>query len=455
MNNAQADKRFRITAFKPTFAATAPAPILGNTKAERGVIGAVLQKPELFPTLSHLLQPGDFWTFSLGLIWYVLDIMTANDEPIDLLTVASALEKEKSNPFKDPEQLMVELSSLYGAAAEVDNAESYARDVREAALKMRVLSAFDTLRNDIYRGDLHGEILKDEVNRRLFEATEQSVERRTDTRSMMAEFIDSFEGGANNCVSLGMKDLDALLSGHGLFAGEVCVWVGGAGMGKTTSILSIARNVSKSGHTTALFTMEMEQKEIAQALMAMETGIHRALLQSKRVSPQQWQAIVDAKDDIAKWRLHTVDMHEFPALKPLQLKRKLRSLMVNTPVDMVILDGLWLMQPDEPTPNRFEAVGAIMRDLSGVAKQFNVPILLAHQYARIGSRAKKPTLDMMAESSGVERNAQVVIGMWRNSYFDDEADTETRAYVLKNRNRGMLGAAPLPYDVRFNRYGDK
>lgn len=456
MSAQQAQKRSRITAFQPTQQNNIAVPILGDEKAERAVIGSVLQKPELFPALAHLLQPVDFWSLFYGLIWFVLDKMVALGEPVDILTVASALEKEKSNPYKESEALMMQLSSLYGAAAEPDNAEIYARQVREAAMKMRVCIEMDKIRADIYNGTLHGEQLKDELNRRMFEATEQSVERKTDMRSMMLNFVDSFESGElTNTVPSGFHHLDSILNGHGFFPSEVTVWAGAEGMGKTTALLSIARNAARSQRTVVIFTMEMEQSEIAQALISMETGIPRSTIQSKRISPQQWEQIVTATGTIGGWDIHVVDMHEFPALKPMQLRRKLRSLMVNTPINLVILDGLWLMQPDEPTPNRFEAVGAIMRDLSGIAKQFGLPLVVAHQYKEEIRSAKKPTIYHLAESAGVRRNAQVIIGMWRSSYFKDDDSSQTYAWVMKNRNRGMLGAAPLPYNMKYNRFGDE
>lgn len=454
---AQAHKRVRVAGFRPVSRKEIILPMLWSEKAERAVIGSVLQKPELFPSLSHLLQPADFYSLFLGLTWYVMDRMVSNGESIDIITLSTALEKEKGNPYKGQEDaMMIELSSLFGAASEPDHVEAYAREVKEAAMKMRVLMEMDALRTEIYSGALYGEKLKDEVNRRMFEATEQSSERRTDMQAMMGSFIDSFEGGVlTNTVPTGFAHLDAILSGHGLFPGEVTIWAGAEGMGKTTALLSIARNAARLHRTIAIFTMEMEQSEISLALTSMETGIARAAIQSKRISTQQWELIVSATGVIGSYPIHVIDMHEFPALKPLQLRRKLRSLMVRTPVDLVILDGLWLMEPDEPTPNRPEAVGKIMRDLSGIAKQFQLPLLVAHQYKEEIRAVKKPTIYQLAESSGVRRNAQVIIGMWRSSYFKDDASAQTYAYVLKNRNRGMLGSAPLPYNLKYNRFGDE
>jgi replicative DNA helicase len=256
-------------------------------------------------------------------------------------------------------------------------------------------------------------------------------------------------------VPSGFIHLDGLLNGHGFYPNEVTVWAGAEGMGKTTALLSIARNAARTQRSVVIFTMEMEQSEIAQALISMETGIPRSTIQSKRISPQQWEQMVTATGIVGSWNLHVVDMHEFPALKPIQLRRKLRSMLLNTPIDLVILDGLWLMQPDESSGKRFDDVGLIMRDLSGVAKQFGLPIIVSHQYKEEIRSVKKPTIYHLAESAGVRRNAQVIIGMWRSSYFKDDENAQTYAYVMKNRNRGMIGAAPLPYNMKYNRFGDE
>lgn len=451
--NAQPLKRARVTAFNPN--ATQPTPVdmtlLNNEKAERAVLGSVLQRPDLFPTLSHLLQPGDFWSKFYGLVWYVLDKMVANDTQIDLVTIADALEQEKSNPYKRPEELITAVASLYGAAPDVEHAEEYARQVREAALKMRVLQALDETKHAILKGDLNGEELKDTVNQRIFEATEQSVEAATDMSSMMVDYVNSFEGERGDVIPTGLRNLDAALHG-GVFAGEVTVVCGGEGMGKTTFLLSILRSCGLNGIPGTLFSMEMERKEIAQAYTAMETGIERAKLQAGRLSPGDHSAMTTAAGVIGSWKLHVVDMREFPALTPIQLRRKLRSLMTKMAIKVVVLDGLWLMQPSEPTKERFTAVFDIMRDLSSIAKDFNVAIVVAQQYTEGIRRADMPTIYHIAESAGVRRNAQVIIGLWRASFFDKDADSETMAYLMKDRNRGANGSVPIPFNKQFNRF---
>lgn len=447
--NAMPIKRARITAFQ-----TANANVLYNEKAERAVIGAVLQRTELFPALSHLLQAGDFWSLFYGLVWYVLDRMIANGENIDILTVADAIEREKYNPYKDkPEDLMNALASLFGAAADIDHAEEYARMVREAALKMRTLRALDETKAQILAGELHGEVLKDTLNRRIFEATEQGVEAPTDASSMMIEFINGLGGDRGAAIPTGLHHLDTALHG-GVFRGEVTVVCGGEGMGKTTFLLSKLRQAAARRIPAVLFTMEMERKEIAQAFTAMETGIERARLQAKKLSPGDLSAVTNAAGVIGNWKLDIVDMREFPALTPIQLRRKLRSLMVKSPIQLVVLDGLWLMQPSEPTEQRFTGVFNIMRDLATIAKDFDVAIVVAQQYTEGISRVNAPTIYHIAESAGVRRNAQVIIGLWRPSFFNRDDDDQTLAYILKDRNRGARGSVPIPFNAQFNRFSN-
>lgn len=451
--SAQPIKRGRITAFNPNGAQPTPVDVnlLNNEKAERAVLGAVFQRPDLFPTLSHLLQPGDFWTLFHGLVWYVLDRMVANDQPIDIVTIADAIEQEKGNPYKRPEELISALSSLYGAAPDVEHAEDYARQVREAALKMRVLQALDETKHAILTGKLNGEELKDTVNQRIFEATEQSVEAATDVTSMMIDYVNSFEGSRGAPIATGLHHLDAALHG-GVFRGEVTVVCGGEGMGKTTFLLSLLRTCGLKGVPGTLFSMEMERKEIAQAYTAMETGIERAKLQAGKLSPGDHAAMTTAAGVIGSWKLHVVDMREFPALTPIQLRRKLRSIMTKMRIEVVVLDGLWLMQPSEPTKERFTAVFDIMRDLSTIAKDFDVAVVIAQQYTEGIRRVEMPTIYHIAESAGVRRNAQVIIGLWRASFFDKDESDETLAFLMKDRNRGANGSVPIPFNKTFNRF---
>lgn len=142
-------------------------------------------------------------------------------------------------------------------------------------------------------------------------------------------------------------------------------------------------------------------------------------------------------------------------MTPIQLRRKLRTLTQKGGFDLVVIDGLWLMESSEPSMDgRPRDVGNIMRDLNQVARDFTSKILITHQYNAEINGAKFPTVYHLSESAGARRNAQVIWGLHRPSYYDrDSADDTTGLYILKDRNGVNTGAKlPLIYNSDYSRY---
>jgi len=220
------------------------------------------------------------------------------------------------------------------------------------------------------------------------------------------------------------------------------VLAGAAGMGKTTLALSMATNVVKAGGRVAFFSLEMSQAEVMRILVSMQTGVHIDTLKNHRFTTDQWQKVVDVMPQIQALPLHIID--EFQTLTPTQLRQKTRRLMIDAPVDLVVIDGLWIMQPDNEHRKRNEAVAEIMRGLTSIASPngLDVPILITHQYRRNDRQDKRPVLTDLAESAAVERDSQVILAMHRESYYDLDGynmDEPTSLYVLKRRNGGGRG----------------
>lgn len=426
---------------------------IADERSESAVIGAVLQQPDLFPALSEILQPADFFFLLKGYVWHACDVLTGEGKGLDLLTVASKME-ELNSPIKG-EELIRELAQMIESAPDTRNAEQYARSVFESSLRLRVLAAKEEIANLAVDKTISVDSLVDQCDHLLYKATNRHAENRTDARSVMSKYFqkvdDMLQSGAVNGLPTGFKILDDLTGG--LYKGEVAVLAGGEGMGKTTWALSNVRNVVKVGKRAAVFTLEMTQEEIIRIFTSMETGIYKSVLKQFSLSDYQWKLFTKAAGDIGNWPLEIID--DFPTLTPVQLRRKLRTLTQRGDMDLVVIDGLWLMEASEPAKNdRPRDVFTIMRDLNQIARDFDVPILLTHQYNAEINKSKYPTIYHLSESAGVRRNAQVVWGLHRPSYYDREnVDDATKLYVLKDRNGINTGAdLPFIYNKEFSRY---
>lgn len=416
---------------------------IADERSEKAVIGAVLQHPDLFIALSEILQPADFFFIKNGYVWHSFDLLTGQGKGIDLVTVATTMESLKCPGSSD--ELIRDLAQMIESAPDASNAESYARAVFNASLRLRVLVAKEEIAKLAVDKTVTVDDLIDQCDHLLYKATNRQVETRTDARTIMSRYMqkvdDMINGGENPAVNTGFRMLDDECGG--LYPGEVTVLAGSEGMGKTTWALSAARNMAKAGKRVAVFTLEMTQEEIIRAFTAMETSIYKSVLKQYALSTYQWGLFTKAAGDIGNWPIEIVD--EFPTLTPIQCRRKLRKLMSETHIDAVIIDGLWLMEASEPTGERFRDVSVIMRDLNLIARDFGIPVLITHQYNADVNGKKNPTVFHLSESAGVRRNAQVIWGLHRAQFYDREStDDSTSLFILKDRN-GTSGGSKLPF----------
>lgn len=425
---------------------------LADERAEEAVIGSVFQKPALFPILAEILQPADFFYLENGYIWHACEVLSNAGQGIDLITVASKME-ELNSPIKG-EELIRKLARMIEGAPDLANAEMYARSVFAVSLRLRVMNSANEIKTLAGDKTLTVDEVIDASDHLLYKATNRHAETRTDTKSIMNDYWTKVEtmrdGKLNPAIPTGFAQLDEQCGG--LYPGEVTVLAGSEGMGKTTWELSAARNIVKAGKRVAVFTLEMTQEEIIRTFTAMETGIFKSILKQFTLSDYQWGLFTQAAGQIAKWPMEIVD--EFPTLTPIQCRRKLRKLMNGGDIDVVMIDGLWLMEASEPTGERPRDVSVIMRDLNLIARDFNVPIFITHQYNADVNGKKNPTVYHLSESAGVRRNAQVIWGLHRASFYDrDSEDDTTSLYSLKDRNGGSVGMKwPFLYNANNSRY---
>lgn len=450
-------KRERVSA--PTVnGAKAPTVMdtLANVDAEMALIGSVLLEASVHATVAEMVQPADFFLLFNGMVWYAFDQLMERNEPIDALAVADELTKYKGLENVD---LARRLTDFMAACPDPLNAEQYARKVRDAATLMRMHKAAAKMQEVVAdrTNRLTVDEKIDECNRLLFAATDQNTSN-TDTRAdaLIKRFFDVVEQGREGKlppgVPSGFGELDMLIPGFA--RGEVTILGGGEGMGKTTCLLSVVRAVSKVyGLTVAHFSLEMTQDEVVRNFMTMETAIPKDILKGFSLTDNQWRAFVASTGQIASWPFHVID--EYPSLTPIQLRRRLRKMVKDEPVHLVTIDGLWLMEPTEPSRDgRPRDVGNIMRDLNEVARDFNVPIVISHQYngEQYNRQDKRPKLVDLAESAGVRRNAQVILALYRDAYYGVTSPVDvTEVHILKDRNGRAQGRkVDLLFDRDYN-----
>lgn len=425
---------------------------------EAAVLGSVLQDQDLFVQVSNLLEPGDYYSLINGFIWLAFDRISARKVGIDMMTVADELDKEPRCPLKG-EPLMQYLSTLYSAPADRNNIEFYASRVREAALKIRMLKAAESIREAVFE-EKNVDNLIDKSNKLLFDATEQHRVAVTDAKSIVSEVWDTIESlmqnGASPTIPTGFKTFDRLTAGA--TPGEVMIIAGSEKMGKTTLLLSWIRNMCKVGRHVLLFSLEMSKAEIVRLLIAMESGVYKDVLKTGQLNEKEFALFIQAAGEVQKWNLNIED--QYKGLKPMQSRREIRFHQSQHPVEVVAIDGLWLMESDDDKLNRTDrtrAVHEITRDLTDQAQLFHVPILITHQYVNrmaAGTAALPPTLYDLSESSSARRNPQFIVGLHRTKEMVAGVEVmQTQLHILGDRNGRSTGeVVNLDYDAKYSLY---
>ena len=434
-----------------------------NIDAEESVLGAVLmsERPMYALVIEEGLRPEDFYRERHRVIFAAMLALYERSEPIDNVTVTDALRAAGTlEQAGGPEGVDL----LAGAVPNVANLRQYAQIVRETALLRRLLNATYEIQTSV--------LDQREPAREIVEQAERTVlalthgDRAQDFRSISALLnreLDalhelSVAGAAMTGTPTGFKDLDNMTGG--LQPGNLVVIAARPSMGKSCLVTNIAENAAiKHGKPVALFSLEMSETELARRFIASQASIKGDDLSKGRVPEATWPKIVKASSRLAAAPLWVDDSGD---IGMLEIRAKARRLYSQTEdgLGLVIVDYLQLLRADSRSDNRAEIIGQMSRGLKMLARELNVPVIALSQLNRsVESRNPKiPLLSDLRESGAVEQDADVVIFIYRDDYYNppesqtpSERPGEADLIIAKNRN-GPVGRVTLTFRPEFPRF---
>lgn len=423
---------------------------------EMAVIGAALQSKTALHTASTMLTHSDFTNLARAAIWYCIQQLADRGETVDILSITNeARTNPKAATQLNPDDVPACLSQCIMACPNAENVRTYAIQVIDFGTRWRLASQLTGNIIELVSGSLNLPDIMDKISSSVLQASKTLYTPQTSAHAAMTHFYEHVSaqhesyltgGGHDPSILTHFTELDAKTGG--LFPGTVTVLLGESGRGKTTMALSKTHRWMKAGYRVKYFTLEMSQEEIIRILTAMETGISRTDLKRGTLTPEEYTRFVAASGKISQWPLDIID--EWPSMTPAQMMRRLRMDMLEERVDVVIVDGLWLMEASTPTGNRTEDVSQIVRDLTWHSQELDIPIYLLHQYKMmLGGR--RPELNDFSESTKGHKTSQTVWGL----YHVDSEDGQRKTYidVLKDRNGGSTGETiEFFYNRQFSRY---
>jgi replicative DNA helicase len=438
-------------------AATAAVPPQ-NLEAEESVLGAMLLSATAVGTVSELLDAGDFYRERHATIFRAMLGLWAKGEPVDAITLSDELDERGELEGVGSRAKIAELAGLVPAAS---NVEHYARIVKEmATLRGLVQAGLSIARLGQERPGETADLV-DRAEQIVFDLAQQRVTSdfahiETLLKESFERITHLYEAGVEiTGVPSGFRELDKLTSGFQ--PGNLVILAARPSMGKSALGLCAAANLGVRTNTpVALFTLEMSKAEVTQRLMCSEAKVESQRLRSGRLAQDDWPRLTAACDKLTKAPIYVDDTG---SITMMELRSKARRLKSREPsLGLIVVDYLQLMTTGASVENRVQEVSQISRQLKVLARDLDVPILALSQLSRAVEQRhdKRPILSDLRESGSLEQDADLVLFVYRDEYYNgEESDQQGLAelHLAKHRN-GPTGNVKLSFLRRYAKFAD-
>jgi replicative DNA helicase len=429
-----------------------------NLEAEKSVLGAVLlDERHLYALLiEEHLRPEHFYREQHGEVFGAMIELHQGDRKVDHLTVAETLrQRGKLEEIGGPEAI----DELTGWVPAAGHARDYGRIVRDNARLRALLTTSYEIQASVVGREAPARDLLERAERSVLEVAQD--ERQKTFRSVeeiLHEETDklhklSIAKTALTGTPSGFKDIDDITGGFQ--PGNLVVIAARPSMGKSALVANIAENASLKGHAVALFSLEMSESELAQRFVASQARIRGEELRRGRVAEDRWQKILTACQTLAQAPLWVDDSSDTGVLEVRAKARRLHH-QIEGGLGLIIIDYLQLMRHEGRVENRVEQVSQISRGLKGLARELGVPVIALSQLSRAVEQRggdKKPILSDLRDSGAIEQDADLVMFIYREEYYDKDSERpgEADIIVAKHRN-GPVGEIVLTFQREYPKF---
>ncbi|HEU4715555.1 MAG TPA: replicative DNA helicase [Candidatus Saccharimonadales bacterium] len=426
-----------------------------NIDAEMSLLGAVLIDEETLADISEHVTPKDFYDKRHKTVYGAMLRLYERHKPVDLLTLTDELKKKDELDAIGGQSYLTELTNYVPTAA---HAEAYAEMVAQKAVRRRLIKASAEISELGFNEDTTTQELLEKAEAELFSVSDQSLKQ--DLTSIEQILTDSFDRmeelhrnkGALRGVRTGWRDLDNMTAG--LQRSDLIILAARPAMGKTTLVTNLAYNVATVAKQSVLFfSLEMSKEQLVDRMLADASGVDAWNIRTGNLSDEDFSKLSEAMGEMAEAPIYLDDT---PGLSVLEMRTKARRAAHDAPLGLIIVDYLQLMQGSgKDNGNRVQEVSEISRGLKLIARELNVPVIALSQLSRsVENRSPQiPQLADLRESGSIEQDADIVMFIYREAYYNPETEREniTDLIIAKHRN-GPVGKVELyfhPERLRF------
>ena len=428
-----------------------------NQEAEQSVIGSMMIDPEAIAASSSILKEEDFFQKPYALLFRAIVDLDASGRPVDPVTLQDRLRE-----LDAPEDLAnaQTLAELVASVPVSTNAKHYAKIVAEKAQLRRMIRTMETLTAECYADREKAEDLSDKMEKQVFQLLSRRQGRElTPISEIVIDALDRISAASRQNSSItglatGFHDLDYKTSGFQ--PSDLILIAARPSMGKTAFVLNIGAHMAFHEHRrVAIFSLEMSKEQLVNRLLAQEANIDASMLRNGRLKDSEWERLVMGADVIGKSNLIIDDT---PGISVPELRSKCRRMKLEGGLDCIMVDYLQLMSGSgRSSVSRQQEISEISRGLKEVARELHVPLIALSQLSRAVEQRPdhRPVLSDLRESGAIEQDADVVIFLYRDDYYNKDSERQGIADILIRKQRnGPLGDVELVWLPEYTKFAN-
>lgn len=412
-----------------------------NEEAEQSVLGGILIDKDAIATVSSIIAPSDFYNPINGIIFGAMLSLYEKGKPIDILTLRSAIKKDKNLKEIDTAYLTELINTVPTAA----NIEHYAIIIKEVATKRALIQAGSFISEMGFVEDKEISAILDKAESSIFAISQKNSQRSfIPLKEALAESFDRIDelhkkGAGLRGVRTGFVDLDNTLSG--MQKSNLLILAARPGQGKTAMIVNIAQFVAVSDKKpVGIFSLEMSKEEMVDRLLVGQADVDAWRIKTGRLSETDFTKLSSAMGELADAPIFIDDT---PGITISEMRTKARRLILEQDISLFMVDYLQLVDPGRRLDNRVQEVSIVSQSLKNLARELKVPVLAVSQLSRAVEHRgeRKPQLADLRESGAIEQDADVVMFLYRPE-TEITPTIETKLLIAKHRN-GPMGEVDL------------
>lgn len=427
-----------------------------SIEAEQSVLGTMLIDKEAIMAASEIVNKEDFYQQQYGILFETMTELYNESKPVDIVTLQDRL-REKNVP---PEVSSLEFArDLIAAVPITTNVKEHAKIVKEKSMLRKLIKVNEEIANLCYLGNQKVEDIMEMTEKKIFQLLQQTgSEEFVPIKTVVLNALDRIEAasrmkGSVTGIPTGFIDLDYKTSGFQ--PSDLILIAARPSMGKTAFVLNIAQYMAfHNDVTVAVFSLEMSKEQLVNRLLSLESKVDSQAIRTGNLSDDDWAKLIEGAGTIGKSNLIIDDT---PGISISELRSKCRKYKLENNLGIVMIDYLQLMTGSKKTDSRQQEISDISRSLKELARELNVPVVALSQLSRaVEQRPEhRPMLSDLRESGAIEQDADVVMFLYRDDYYNKDSDMKGIAEVIiaKQRN-GPIGTVNLVWLPNYTKFAN-